>query len=227
MRKESKKGKLGKTRKSRGGKPISFESAIFIFGLLNAGADKSAIERALKLGLRSPDLIRDALMAFLLSQGANVDDLMAGEPTTPTAKSEVVEFVEPFLKRGAEMAAFAQIADIYLFGKDRTPENIVYAFYIGTRFVRTKDREPTKEEAKDIWETTLWISQNSKIGEIQWKELESKGPVYLKDWIDERKVDARKRYETFLIQKKRAEAIAEEALKKLMSDMFGNGEEKP
>lgn len=225
MSNEPKKGKADKPRQPRGGKPISFESAIFIFGLLNAGADQTAIERGIKLALRSSDLIGSALKAWLASRGVNVDELMAGEPTNPTSKAEVIEFVGPFLERGAEMATLAQIADIYLFGKERTPENIVYAFYIGTRFVRTREREPTAEEAKDIWDVALWVARNSNIGARQWKELESKGPIYLKDWIDERKEDARKRYETFLNQKKRAEATAEKALNSLMVDMFGGGED--
>lgn len=221
-----KKEKGDKPRPPRRGKRISFESAIFLFGLLNAGSDKAMIERAFKLALRGPDLLRDALKAWALSQGEDVDRLMSGEPTAPATRTEVKELVGPYLKKGAEMAAFAQIADIYLFDKGRTPENIVYAFYIGTRFVISKEREPTNEEAKRIWEITLWIAQSSKIGKPHWEELERQGPVYLKDWVNKRKEDARKKYVTFLSQKKRAEATAENALDFLVTDIFGDEEDQ-
>lgn len=225
MRDEPKNEGTDKPRQLRNGKPISFESAIFIFALLNASADTTIIERALKLALRGPDLVRDALNTWLPAHGVNVDALMAEEPATKASKAEVMEFVEPFLKRASEMAVFAQIADIYLFGKERTPENIVYAFYIGTRFVITREREPTSDEKKRIWEIALFLAQTSNIGAPYWADLESKGPVYLKDWIDERKEDARKKYETFLRQKKKAEGTAEKAFKSLMSVMFGEDEE--
>jgi hypothetical protein len=225
LREEPEKEGTDKPRRLRNGKPISFESAIFIFALLNASADTTVIERALKLALRGPDLIRDALQTWLPEHGVNIDALMAEEPTTKASKAEVMELVEPFLKRGSEMAVFAQIADIYLFGKERTPENIVYAFYIGTRFAIAREREPSNDEKKRIWEIALFLAQTSNIGAPYWADLESKGPVYLKDWIDERKEDARKKYETFLRQKKKAERTAEEAFKSLLSVMFGEDEE--
>lgn len=225
MSKKKRNEKGDKARPPRRGKRISFESAIFIFGLLSAGSDRATIERAFKLALRGPDLLSDFLRAWAVSQGEDVDRLMSGEPTTPATRAEVKELVEPFLKKGAEMVAFAQIADIYLFDKERTPENIVYAFYTGTRFVIAREREPTNEEAKRIWEITLWIAKNSKIGKTHWEELERQGPAYLKGWIDRRKEDARKKYVTFLSQKKRAEATAEEAFDSLITDMFGDQEE--
>jgi hypothetical protein len=122
------------------------------------------------------------------------------------------------------MAAFTQMADIYMFGKEPTPKNLLYAFYIGTRFALVRERTPTKRESKLIWEIALWITQNSKIGAPHWRKLESRGEVYLKDWIQKRKDNARKKYETFLNQKRRAVVSAEESLTSLMSDIFGDEE---
>lgn len=226
MVKKRKKRKASKSLKPRHGKNVSFESAIFLFGLLNTSSDTAVIERAFKLALRDPGPVRDGLKAWLESQGVDVDALMSGESTTPTSKPEVMELAEPALKKGAEMATLAQIVDIYLFGKARTPENIVYAFYIGIRFAVARERKPTKVESKWIWEIALWIAKTSKIGALHWKELESRGPFDLKDWIADRKADARKKYETFLRQKKRAEATAEKAFQSLMSDLFGYGEDE-
>lgn len=216
--KKQRKGK-GKTRQRRHDY-VSFESAILLFGILNASLEKEVIERAFKLALRGPDLVKNGLRAFLEPQGVNISELMFGEPTSPVSQAEVKNFVQPFLKRGAEMATFGRIADIYLFGKELTPENVVYAFYIGTRYALVREHEPTKAESGRIWEIALWISQNSKIGQPYWKELESKGAVYLKDWLDVRKENARKRFETFLKQKVRAEKAAEDTLRSLMLMMF-------
>lgn len=216
--------KDSKPRRPRRGKAVSVESVIFLFGLLNAGTDKAVIERAFKLGLRGPDLIKSGLRFWLESQGVDIDAFMNGEPIDPASQAEVKEMVEPALKRAAEMAAFAQIADLYIFGKAPTPKSLLYAFYIGTRFALVRERKPTKGESKLIWEIALWITQNSKIGAPHWRKLESRGEVYLKDWIQKRKDDARKKYETFLNQKRRAEATAEESLTSLVSDIFGSEE---
>jgi hypothetical protein len=138
--------------------------------------------------------------------------------------AEVREFIEPFLKKGAEFATVAQIADLYLFRKERTPENVVYAFYTGIRFVVARERTPTKEESAKIWEIVLAIARAPRIGEPFWKELEEQGPHRLEDWIEERKEDARKKYKTFLGQKKRAERTSEKAFKSMMTDLFGSEE---
>lgn len=219
-----KRVKGDKPSRKRLSKTVSVESAIFLFGLLNAGTDVAIIERAFKLGLRGPDLIKTGLRYLLESREVDVDAIMSGEPDEPTSQAEVKEIVEPALKRGAEMAAFAQMADIYVFSKERTPKNLVYAFYNATRFALIRERKPTKGESKLIWQITLWIAQNSKVGAPLWRKLEGRGEVYLKDWIQKRKYDARKKYETFLNQKRRAEASAEESFTALMSDIFGDEE---
>jgi len=174
----------------------------------------------LKLALRGPEFIRDGVKTLLENQGVNVSALMQGQPNTPTSQSEVREFVEPFLKKGAEMSTFAQIADIYLFGKDPTPENVVYSFYIVTRYALVRERKPTKAESKRIWEIALWIAQNSKIGAPHWKELEDRGQVHLNDWLSTMKENARKRFETFLKHKERAELASNETVNTLLEAVF-------
>lgn len=226
MSKKSVKGKSKKTSAPRRGKPLSFEAAIFNFALLKWAANPAAMEYGVKLALREADL-KDALRTWLPSHADNIDNLVVGEPETQVTKAEVRGLVEPFLRMGADCAVYAQIADLYLFRKERTPENLVYAFYNGARLFIAGEREPTDEEKKRIWEIALRLAQTSKLGAPLWKELEDEGPVYLKDWIDARKEVARKRYETFLNQLKRASATADEALKSLMSDIFGDEAEAP
>lgn len=226
MSKKPVKGKTKKLSKPRRGKPLSFEAAIFTFALLKWAANPAAVEYGVKLALRDTDL-RDSLRSWLPSQAENIRNLMDEEPTAQPSKEEVKAVVEPFLRMGAETAIYAQIADLYLFRKERTPENLVYAFYNGARLFIAGEREPNDEEKKRIWEIALRLARTSKLGAPLWKELEDKGPVYLKDWIDERKEVARKRYETFLSQMKRATATADEAFKFLMSDIFGDAPEPP
>lgn len=226
MSKKPGKGKNKKTSKPRRSKPLSFEAAIFTFAMLKWAANPAAIEHGVKLALRDKEL-RDSLQSWLPSQGENISNLMDGEPTAQPSKEEVKAFVEPFLRMGAETAAYAQIADLYLFRKERTPENLVYAFYNGARLFIAREREPNDEEKKRIWEIALRLARTSKLGAPLWKELEDKGSIYLKDWIDARKEVARKRYETFLNQVKRASATTDEALKIMMSDLFGDDPEPP
>jgi hypothetical protein len=203
---------------------ISFEAAILLFGILSASSDKQLVGRAVKLGLRGPDVIKTRLETWLQSLGIDPKVALGEEPIESVSRAEVKDLAEFPLKQGADMAAMAQIFDIYIFGKERTPENIVYAFYIGTRFTFVRDREPTKEEIKRIWDITLEIARSSRIGAPHWQELESRGDVYLKDWLDTCKENARKRYETFLNQKNRAQAAAREALTFIMSDLFAEQE---
>lgn len=211
---------IDKKRSQRHKRAISIDSTILLFSLLTAGLDQSAIDHALKLALRGPAFIRDGVRTLLESQGVKVSAPMQGQPNTPTSELEVKEFIKPFLKKGAEMSTLAQIADIYLFEKERTPENVVYAFYIVTRYVLVRERKPTKAESKRIWEIALWIAQNSKIGAPHWKELEDLGQVHLNDWLSTLKENARKRFETFSKHKKRAELASKESLNSLLEAVF-------
>jgi len=199
---------------------ISIDSTILLTSFLNACLDQTVVERALQLALRGPEYIRDGVKTFLENQGLNVNALVHDQPDTPTSQSEVREFVEPFLKKGAEISTLAQMTDIYLFAKDATAENVVYAFYIGTRYALVRERKPTKEESKRIWEIALWIAKNSKIGAIHWKQLELRGQVHLNDWLNVMKENARKRFETFLRQKERARRASDASLEALLSAVF-------
>ena len=208
-----------KVRKRNSGS-ISIDSTILLTSLLNACLDQAVVDRALRLALRGPEYIRDGVKTVLENQGLNVNALMYDQPGTPTSQSEVREFVEPFLKKGAEISTLAQLTDIYLFAKDATAENVVYAFYIGTRYALVRERKPTKEESKRIWEIALWITRNSKIGATHWKQLELRGQVHLNDWLNVMKENARKRFETFLRQKERARLASDASLKSLLSAVF-------
>jgi hypothetical protein len=194
--------------------------------MLNIGSNPALIERVIKLALRGPDFIKENLKAWIESFGHNVDQLMKSEPSTPASKAEVMELVEPILKSAAELASYAQIADIYLFGKKLTPENIVYAFYIGSRLSISREREPTNDERNRIWERTLKLARSSKIGAEHWKELKSRGPYGESDWLAPIKEKARKKFETFLNQKKRVEVMAERSFKSLISQ-FDEEEQNP
>lgn len=201
---------------------ISVEAATVCFALISSGYDTQTIDRAIKLALRGPDPIKAWLRGWLESQGQNVDLLLSGEPTACGSEAEVRELVEPALKRGAEIASIAQIVDIYLFRKDPNPDNIVYAFYIGARLFIARERKPTKDESKRIWKIALEIAKISKIGAPHWKELEDKSPTALNDWLAGIKENARKRFRTFLSQKKAAETSAESAIRSLMSLLFSD-----
>lgn len=210
---------LNNTKNQHSGS-ISVDSTILFFGLLHACSDPTAIDRGLKLVLRGPEFLRDGLKALLETQGVNVSALMQNEPNVPVSQLEVKEFLEPFLKKGAEMSTLAQIADRYLFEKDPTAENVVYAFYIGARYMLVRERKPTKAESKRIWEIALWIAQNSRIGAPHWKELEGKGQLQLDDWLGTMKENARKRFETFLKHKERAHLASNKSLNSLLETVF-------
>ena len=225
MNKKPKKVKGKKPRQPRPGKAISFEATILMLAYLSAISDKRVIEPALRLALRGPDLLRNFLLNIAASNGIDFRPLM-DENAAPTTLAEVREFAKPFLKTGSEMAIIAQMADIFLFGKERTPENIVYTFYTGIRYAFVGERTPTKAQSGRIWEIALMIARTSKLGDPRWKELEEKGPHHLEEWINQRKEDARKRYKTFLGQKRQAEATAQKAFDSIMSQIFGGDEDE-
>lgn len=213
-------GNRNNSLRTRHRNSVSIDSTILLFGLLNACLDPSAIDHGLKLALRGPEFIRDGIKTLFATQSINVTAIMQNESNIPASQLEVKQFVEPFLKKGAEMSTLAQITDVYLFEKDSTPENVVYAFYIATRYILVRERKPTKAESKRIWEIALWIAQNSKVGAPHWKELEAQGQVHLNDWLATMKENARKRFETFLKHKKRAELASKESLNSLLEAVF-------
>lgn len=217
-----------KKRKKRGPPKrdlfISVESAAMVFAMFDAMSKSDMPQRVAKLLLRGPDLIKNNVRAFLESHGENVDQLMAGAPTTPTSATEVREFVEPFFKKGLESTNFTRMVDIYLFRKEPTPESVFFTFYIMIRFAFTQERKPNKLEAKLIWNLAETLTRTSKIGAPKWEELESRGGDALKDWLRPIKEGARKKYETFLIRKKKHEASAEKIFTTITSMLFGTEE---
>lgn len=217
-----------KKRKKRGAPKrdlfISVEAAAMVFAIFDAMSKSEMPQRVAKLLLRGPDLIKNNVRAILESHGENVDQLMVGEPTTPISASEVREFVDPFLKKGLESTNFTRMVDIYLFRNEPTPESILFTFYILIRLAIARERKPKKLEAKLIWNIAETITRNSKIGAPKWEELESRGGDALKDWLRPIKESARKKYETFLIRKKRHEASAERIFTTITSMLFGTEE---
>jgi|SRR5437588_185246 len=211
-----------KKGKPRRGKPISVESAVFLFGLFSTINDREVLERLIRLALRSQSPLADKLREFFRAKGEDVDGFLGAEASKPSSMAEAFVVAEPILKKGVEAAILAQMADTYLFNTKQSPKNLVYAFYNGVRFVIAGENEPTKEQNKKIWDWTLLIARNSRIGAPHWEKLEKESPFALKDWLDPIKETARKRYETFLNRKRRAERTAEESLKEIISDIFGD-----
>lgn len=99
-------------------------------------------------------------------------------------------------------------------------DGIVYVLYIIIRFCIARDSKPTADQNKRIWSTTLSLTERSTIGGRHWRELEKKGKVYLDDWIHNVKENARKRFKTFMSQKKRMEANADRAFGELFALFF-------
>lgn len=217
-----------KKRKKRGPPKrdlfISVEAAAMVFAMFDAMSKSEMPRQVAKLLLRGPDLIKNNVRAFLESRGENVDQLMAGEPTAPISAAEVREFVDPFFKKGLESVNFTRMVDIYLFRKELTPESVFFTFYIMIRFAFTRERKPKKLEAKLIWDIAETLTRTSKIGAPKWEELERQGGDALKDWLRPIKEGARKKYETFLIRKKRHEASAERIFTTITSMLYGTGE---
>lgn len=195
-----------------------------VFAMFDAMSKSDMAHRVAKLLLRGPDLIKNNVRAFLESHGENVDQLMAGEPTTPTSATEVREFVEPFFKKGLESTNFTRMVDIYLFRKEPTPESVLFTFYIMIRLAIARERKPNKLEANLIWNLAETLTRTSKIGAPKWEELESRGGDALKEWLRPIKEGARKKYETFLIRKKKHEASAEKIFTTITSMLFGTEE---
>jgi len=85
-----------KKRSQRHKGSVSIDSTILLFGLLTAGLDQSVLDNAVKLALRGPEFIRDAVKTLLETQEIDVSTLMQGQPNTSTSQSEVREFCRAF-----------------------------------------------------------------------------------------------------------------------------------
>jgi hypothetical protein len=220
------KSKSKKQSRPRRGKPVSIYSAILFLGAAGVVHERPVVEQALRLALRSSEPWGNELRGFFSSKGMNVEGALGPDASRPTAKEEVLALAEPYIKMGRDWAAWAQIADIYYFNTARSPENVVYMFYNLVRFYIAGDKRPTKEQYKQIWDFTLRFARVSRKGVPHWKKLKEESPTALEDWLAPVKETARKRYKkTFLRQKRRADRTAEESLKNLMEDFFGNAED--
>lgn len=224
MEKPTTKGKSKKRRQPKGSQYIVIDAASLAFALLLLGNNKGQLERLTKLALRGPDFIKELITPFIEQHGEKVDLIMQGEPATPASKEEIIEAIKPVLKEGTRIASFVQLIDLYILHSHPTPESIIYIFYIVTRYYFAREQEPTKDQSKLIWATTLHFAQKAIIVDRHWKALEKKGAVYLEDWLDEVKETARKKFKTFLSQKRRAEKTSDKAFKRLYSFIFDNDE---
>src|SRR5947209_3012887 len=164
MAKQAKKSQDKKHRRAKGSQYISLDTASLAFAMLLVGNDKALMERLLKLALRGPDIIKAGVVLLSEHYGGNMELLMQGEPNAPATKEELIEIVKPVLESGTKLASFAQIFDLYLLRGQPTPEDIVYIFYIITRYFIAKEQEPTTEQTKQIWWLTLMIARASTIG---------------------------------------------------------------
>jgi hypothetical protein len=218
-----KKGK--KRRQSSRGLSTSAEAAALAIAILNLGADKSLIEGLLKLALRAPnELIRNWLRSFLEQQRVSVDSLLSGEPTTPASKAELIQLATPALKAATDCISVAQLIDLYLIKKSQSPDDLVFAFYIGVRLYIANERVPSKDESKRIWEIVLLLTHQSKIGARHLQELERRGQIYVEDWLEGVKDKARKKFQTFLNQKRQIEKNADRSFHWLLAFLFDSNE---
>lgn len=221
---QPRKVKRSRSRRPKGSRHLSLDSASLAFAFILFGTNKERLESVTKLALRGPDLIKSLMAMFIMHLGENPDDLLQGEPTTPASKEELIALTKPVLEEGARLASFAQLFDFYLLHRQPSAENLVYVFYILARLGIAQEQEPSKEQSKAIWDLTLTLARTSKIGQEHWKELESRGAVYLEDWLTEVKQAARKKFKTFRDQKKRAEVTADRTFKSLFNFIFNDNE---
>ncbi|HEY0377225.1 MAG TPA: hypothetical protein VGC87_09730 [Pyrinomonadaceae bacterium] len=221
MTKQPVKRKSKRRRQPKRSRYTTAEAAALAVAILVAGTDKSSIERLIKLALRAPDELIRNLTAFLLAQhGENIEAWLSNEPTTPASKEELVEITKPVLKIATNYISMAQLLDIYLIGKAQSPDDVLFAFYIGARMLISQERTPSKEESRRIWELTVDITRRSKIGGRHLQELEQRGQVYLDSWLEEVKEKARKKFLTFVRQKKQTEENANKSFNWLLSFLF-------
>lgn len=209
-----------KERQSRRGSQVSADAAAIALALLFLANDRSMVEQAIMMLLRGPEFIKEKLLCLLKQNGFNTEPLESVPPEPQTSKAMVVELAKPLLRRGVDMVVGTQLVDIYLLNTPLSAENQLYIFYIGLRYFYSGEKKPTAKERKLIWDKTLEFSRTSQIGSCRWEELEKKGEQATKDWIRSVKDTARKRFETFLRQKKQLEESANKTFDSLLSFLF-------
>lgn len=170
------------------------------------------LTHAVYLALRGPEDVKKIVEPFAQAFGFNIQ---SPELQTPVTKEEVKAFLAPVLTSAATLASLGHILDEYLW--DLTPEGVAHLFYAGARYFKVGDRTPNHAERHEIWNQTWKLTKASHIGRKHWAYLETKGGNALKDWKMEVQESARKKYKTFLRQKKKVDASSVRALETLMS----------
>jgi hypothetical protein len=170
------------------------------------------LTQAVFLALRGPEDIKRLMEPFAKPFGFN---FQSPEFQTPATEEEVKAFLGPVLASAATLMSLGHMIDEYLW--DLTAEGVAYLFYAGTRYLKVGDRTPTHAERHEIWSQTWTLTKASHIGSKHWSELEQKGGNALEVWKTEVQESARKKYKTFLRQKKKVDASSAKALETLMS----------
>jgi hypothetical protein len=134
---------------------------------------------------------------------------------TPATKEEVKAFLGPVLASAATLMSLGHMIDEYLW--DLGAEGVAYLFYAGARYFMVGERTPNHAERHEIWSQTWTLTKASNIGSKHWAELERKGGNGLESWKAEVQESARKKYKTFLRQKKKVDASSTRVLETLMS----------
>lgn len=194
------------------GSAISLEAASLLCSVAFITSSPPALRHAVYLALRGSKDIKKLAGPFAQPFGF---DLQSPEFQTPATKEEVKAFLGPVLVSAATLMSLGHMIDAYLW--DLTAEGVAYLFYAGARYLKVGDRTPNHAERHEIWTQTWTLTKASHIGSKHWAELERKGGNALENWKTEVQESARKKYKTFLRQKKKVDATSAKALETLMS----------
>jgi hypothetical protein len=194
------------------GSAISVEAASMLCTVALVTSNPPLLTHAFYLALRGPEDVKKIVEPFAQAFGF---DIQSPELQTPVTKEEVKAFLAPVLASAATLASLGHMFDEYLW--DLTPDGVAYLFYSGIRFFKFGNRTPNHSERREIWRRTWTLIKASHIGRKHWADLETKGGNALKDWQMGVQESARKKYKTFLRQKKKVDASSASALETLMS----------
>jgi hypothetical protein len=194
-------------KRPKTGDAISVEAAALLCAFVALKSNPNATAYGFNLALRGSVDMRE----FLGFSGSR-------DTFPPASKEQVKEFLTPFLKSAVEVASWGRMLDSYIW--DPTPDDVVFASYAITRWCVAREREPSASEKKLIWEWTVRLAKGSYVAGKYWSELEKENIQKLDAWVAYLKEAARKRYETFLRQKRSIDATAAEAFDTLIS-IFG------
>ena len=194
------------------GSAISVEAASLLCTLAFVTSSPPMVTHAISLALRGPEDIKKLVEPFARQFGFN---FQSPQFQTSATKEEVKAFLGPVLASAATLMSLGHMIDEYLW--DLTADGIAHLFYAGVRYFKVGDRTPNHAERHEIWSQTWTLTKASHIGSKRWAELEQKGGNALEDWRTEVQESARKKYKTFVRQKKKVDASSAKALGTLMS----------